>query len=242
MSEIERYYFDVYDGSGYYKTGFALASQVRSKLVELGFTCTEAIDVYSDGGEGQFFCEISDDYDLKLNFNASSTSGVVLRVYDKNSNPISNEVTANPHSSNYGLTTYLNLVRTDNTLLIGFSDWNQTTYRFHFGFTNFDGEEYWMYIPYSNGATQIDLYLGNTLTLSLKTLLNIKVNDQYKGIFHSFYLTNRSDFTNVETPLTDFYNINTGYVFSICNPVLVNEVKFIPLNNYTLFKLGSGIV
>lgn len=242
MSDIERYYFDVYDGTQLYKTGVAMATQVRSKMVELGFTCTEVIDVYSDGGEGQFFCEISDDYDLKLNFNASSSSGVRLIVCDKEGNNVSNEVTANPHSSNYGTTTYLNLVRTNNTLLIGFSDWNQTTYRFHFGFTTHENEEYWMYIPYSNGATQIDLYQGNTMTLSLKTLLNIKVSDQYKGIFHSFYLTNRSDFTDVSVPLTDFYNINTGYVFTICNPVYINEIKFVPLNNYTLFKLGTGIV
>lgn len=242
MSEIERYYFDVYDGTGIYKTGVAMATKVRSKMVELGFTCTEVTDVNGGGIEGQFFCEVSDDYDIKLNFNASNQNGVVLRVYDKDGNYVSNEVKANPHSSNNGLTTYLNLVRTNNTTLIGFSDWNQTTYRFHFGFTTHEDEEYWMYIPYSNGATQIDLYQGNTLTLSLKTLLNIKVSDQYKGIFHSFYLTNRSDFTDISVPLTEFYNINTGYVFTICNPVLINDIQFVPLNNYTLFKVGTGIV
>lgn len=242
MSEIERYYFDVYDGSQIYITGVAMATQVRSKLVELGFTCTEVTAPYDNLNEGQFFCEITEDYNLKLNFNASSSSGVRLRVYDKEGNYLSNEVTANGKPSNNGMATYLNLVRINNSLLIGFSDWNQTTYRFHFGFTNFNNEEYWMYIPYNNGATQIDLYLGNTFTLSLKTLLNIKVSDQYKGIFHSFYLTNRSDFTDVTTPLTDFYNINTGYVFTICNPVFINELRFIPLNNYTLFKLDSGIV
>lgn len=242
MSEIERYYFDVYDGTGLYLTGVAMATQVRSKLIELGFDCTEVTQPYNDLTEGEFFCEISDMYDLKLNFNASNQNGVRLRIYDKEGNYLSNEVTANPHSSNYGITTYLNLVRTNNTILIGFSDWNQTTYRFHFGITTHGNEEYWMYIPYSNGATQIDLYQDNAMTLSLKSLLNIKVSDQYKGIFHSFYLTNRSDFTDVSVPLTDFYNINTGYVFTICNPVYINEIKFVPLNNYTLFKLGTGIV
>lgn len=219
-------------------------TQIHDKFVELGFTCTTPTNIYSDGSESTFSVHIETGINLYLFCNASTNStGFQVTLRNDSDSNISNTYSHNSFVDATHTSIFLNIVRTDASILVGFSSFNESIYKFDFAITEYLDETYWMYIPWTDGGqTRLDMYSGNTVVYRLKTMLNISVDDYTKGIFHSFYATDVRDFTDVNNHVTDFYNINTGYAFNVCQPVYINNLLFIPLNTYTVFKVDSGIV
>ena len=243
MSEIQRFSF-IASSAQYYQSALSLMTQIHDKFVELGFTCTNPTDQYGTGTESTFSVHIDTNLNLYLVCNASTNhTGFRVKLRDDSDNDLSATFEHNSFVDATHTSIFLNIVMTDASILVGFSDFNESTYKFDFAINEYLGDTYWMYVPWTDGGnTRLDMYSGDTVVYKLKTLLNISVDDYTKGIFHSFYATDVRDFTDVLHNVTDFYNINTGYVFNVCQPVYINEILFIPLNTYTVFKVGSGIV
>ena len=219
-----------------YACGYPHAVALKDKLVELGFSCTSVIDTYSNGYEGTFTCNINSDFSIYFKCNGSNnTDGPSMQVKGNGVN-LGAQITCNGYVDSLNHVSYMNIVKTSDVLLIGFSDFDNTAYEFNLMFTKYNGVNVCVWLPSTN--TALIMYDVNGVAVgTFADMFNIAIPDIDKGLFRSFLVKKSDGYVDLETIYPFMYNISTGYPLQIDLPVEVNGLQFLPLNNFTLFKL-----
>lgn len=232
---IERYKIEGVTATNY-ACGYPQATALQTKLVELGFSCTSVTDTYSNGYEGTFTAVINSEFAIYFVCNGSNnTDGPSMQVKG-NGSDLGAQITCNGYVDSLNHVSYLNIIKTDDILLIGFSDYNDAAYKFDLMFLDYDGVHTCTWLPTTN--TPLTLYdVSGAVKATYNDMYNIAIPDVDKGLFRSFLITKNDGFVDMININPHFYNVSTGFPFTYDLPVLINGVKFLPLNDYTLLKL-----
>ena len=232
---IERYKIEGVTATTY-ACGYPQAVALKTKLEELGITCTTVIDPYNNQQVGQFSAVINDEFAIFFVCNGSNTTDGPSMQVKGNGNNLGAQLTCNGYVDSINHVSYLNIIKTDDILLIGFSDYNDTTYKFDLMFVDYDGVHTCTWLPTTN--TPLTLYdVSGVVKATYNDMYNISIPDVDKGLFRSFLITKNDGYVDMININPHFYNVSTGYPFTYDLPVLINGVKFLPLNDYTVLKL-----
>lgn len=221
----------------YYRDGYQITQQIKEKLCdELHYMeFVSLVDVYGDQSEGQLTMMYGD---FKVYIVSNGSGGMTITIYDTNNQVLSGVTATTNHIVDYEHTlTYMNVIKSDKFLCIGFSDANNLSYKFQMYFCEFMGIQYATILPTTN--TDVTLYQSDgTWKWNLTTILNIRVQDINKGLFRAFLPTDNLGYAEIINAFPDMYNINTGHTFTMWQPVTINTLDFVPLNQYTLIKIS----
>lgn len=219
-----------------YKCGYPQAEAIHDKLIELGISCTVVTDTYSDLTQGTFTAVINSDFSIFFTCNGSnSTAGPSMQVKG-NGSDLGALITCNGYVDSLNHVSYMNIVKTSDKLLIGFSDYNNTGYEFNLCFMQYNNANVCIWLPNTN--TALVMYdVNGAIVGTFADMYNIAIPDLNKGLFRSFLVTKSDGYVDLDTIYPEFYDISTGYPLQIDLPVEVNGLQFLPLNNFTLFKL-----
>lgn len=228
--------------AGMYQSGYNLAMRIKEKICdELNIFNFESITEMSGGIEGQLYVNYKNEFRLYIECNGSSMYGVNVQVKDMNGGNLGSSMAFKSMVDSTHTEIFLNIVKHQNNVLFGFSDFDNPAYKFVLMFTTYNNDVLCCWLPTSN--TDLLFYKQDGIMYwKLKTMLNISVNGVNKGLFRAFMPTDASGYCDIYNQMDDMYNINTGYPFTYWLPVTVNGIEFIPLNNYTLFKSEEGSV
>lgn len=219
-----------------YACGYPQAVALKTKLEELGISCTSVIDPYLNQYVGQFSAVINDEFSIYFVCNGSNTTDGPSMQVKGNGNDLGALINCNGYVDALNHTSYLNIIKTDDILLIGFSDYNDTTYKFDLMFVDYDGVHTCTWLPTTNAP--LTLYdVSGAVKATYNDMYNIAIPDLDKGLFRSFLITKNDGFVDMVNINPHFYNVSTGYPFTYDLPVLINGIKFLPLNDYTVLKL-----
>ena len=232
---IERYKIEGVSATTY-ACGYPQALDLKMKLEELGFTCSTVVDTYSNQYEGTFTAAINDEFAIYFVCNGSNgTDGPSMQVKG-NGNNLGAQITCNGYVDSLNHVSYLNIIKTDDILLLGFSDFNDPSYQFDLLFMDYAGAHTCTWLPTTN--TPLTLYdVSGAIAATYNDMYNISIPDVDKGLFRSFLITKNDGFVDMVNVNPHFYNVSTGYPFTYDLPVLINGLKFLPLNDYTVLKL-----
>lgn len=232
---IERYKIEGVTATTY-ACGYPQAVALKTKLEELGITCTTVIDPYNNQQVGQFSAVINDEFAIFFVCNGSNTTDGPSMQVKGNGNNLGAQLTCNGYVDSLNHVSYLNIIKTNDILLIGFSDYNDTTYQFDLMFVDYDGVHTCTWLPTTN--TPLTLYdVSGVVKATYNDMYNISIPDVDKGLFRSFLITKNDGYVDMVNINPHFYNVSTGYPFTYDLPVLINGIKFLPLNDYTVLKL-----
>lgn len=232
---IERYKIEGVTATTY-ACGYPQAVALKTKLEELGISSTSVVDPYSNQQVGQFSAVINDEFAIYFECNGSNTTdGPSMQVKGNGSN-LGAQITCNGYVDSLNHVSYLNIIKTADILLIGFSDYNDASYKFDLMFVDYDGVHTCTWLPTTN--TPLTLYdVSGAVKATYNDMYNISIPDVDKGLFRSFLITKNDGYVDMININPHFYNVSTGYPFTYDLPVLINGIKFLPLNDYTVLKL-----
>ena len=121
--------------------------------------------------------------------------------------------------------------------IFGFNAYNQSGYRFDCGFVHLNDTDTNIEILPTSLSTVVDMKLGAAADGSWRDMYNVSVSDPDKGLLRQFYKTKADTYLDMDLGASSaYYNIQTGFTFTLHSPVTINGEHFIPLNSYTLFK------
>lgn len=244
MSNIYKYHLSERNTTAYYQTGYPIAVDAQEKFVELGFTCSTVDKPYGENNAGHFTVDINDNFKMDFTFNASGncTYGVKNSVGTALGDYRSVRINS---SDGYQSDCYLCVINYNDHVVVGVNAYDSPIYLFAYAFLEYDGNNYWVYVPYNDPGYDYILELYDESYNgcgTLKQIYSISINEQNKGLFNNMFVTDANNYTTVNKVVPDVYCIKSSYPFVNYETVKVNGVEFFPLNTFTLLKIEGGTV
>ena len=219
----------------YYGFNYGIMEQVKNKLCDeyKVFNFESLTDVNGDGTQANLYMNYKNTFRIFMNCNYGTVS---ITIYNMNNVQIGGIINANCYLDDYHAQITLNVCDHDKSFVFGFTNANQNVYYFSHMFAEYQEEFYISFLPNTN--TALTFYKDDgVIYWTLTTMLNILVSGMNKGLFRAFMPSSAGGYCDIYHQMDNMYNINTGYPFTINIPVTVNDLDFIPLNNYTLYKI-----